>query len=100
MTYFAYAAILAASMFSFVLGLWARPFLLRMKDVDAQEFALFMDRLANQEEADERRDLIRKRMHDAGRRTMRLDGGEPAVVHSMRRRTGARRYGRKSRMKP
>lgn len=91
MTLLAYAAILAASMLSFVLGLWARPFLLRMKDGELQQFALFMDRLANQEEADERRNLIRKRMHDAGRRTMRLDGGEPARVHQMRKRRTTRR---------
>jgi hypothetical protein len=83
MTIYAYVAIMAASMLSFVLGLWARPFLSKFSDVN--DFALFMDRIVNQEEADERRNLIRMRLHDAGRRTMRLDGGQPAKVHRMRR---------------
>lgn len=85
MTVYAYAAIVAASMLGFILGLWARPFLFRMKDGAQQDFALFMDRIVNQEEADERHNIIRMRLHDAGRRTMRLDGGEPAKVHQMRR---------------
>jgi len=44
-----------------------------------------MDRIVNQEEAEARRNEIRRMLHDAGRRTMRLDNGAPARVHKMRR---------------
>lgn len=81
MTEIAWAAILAASMLSFVLGLWARPFLSKMPDQQQ-----FMDRIINQEEAEERRNQIRRMLHDSNRRTMRLDGGLPAKVHKMRRK--------------
>jgi len=87
-TEIAYAAIGAASMLSFALGLWARPFLylkLFTKVVEPQELSALMDRIVNQEEAEERRNEIRRMLHDSGRRTMRLDGGAPAKVHRMRR---------------
>lgn len=81
MTVIAWAAIGAASMLSFMLGLWARPFLLKLPDQQQ-----FLDRIVNQEEAEERRNQIRRMLHDANRRTMRLDGGLPAKVHKMRRK--------------
>jgi hypothetical protein len=88
-TEIAYAAIGAASMLSFLLGLWARPFFgpkTLTKSVEPQQLSALMDRMVNQEEADVRRNQIRRMLHDSGRRTMRLDGGSPAKVHKMRRK--------------
>lgn len=88
MTQIAYAAILAVSILSFTLGLWARPFLSKnflVKSVAPEELSEFMDRIVNGEEAEARRNEVRRMLHDAGRRTMRTDGGRPAKVHRMRR---------------
>lgn len=89
MTVIAYAAIGAALTVGFILGCWARPFLSQysfMKSVEPQQLSAFFDRVVNQEEADARRNQIRRMLHDSGRRTMRLDGGPPAKVHRMRRK--------------
>ena len=75
-------------MLGFILGLWLRPFLLPeylTKHVEPHELSELMERIVNQEEAEARRNEIRRMLHDAGRRTMRLDGGQPAKVHKMRR---------------
>ena len=82
------AATLAGIILGFILGYWCRPFLSRFpntKSVESQEFSAFMERIVNAEGAEERRNQMRKMLHDAGRRTMRLDGGPPATVHKMRR---------------
>lgn len=53
----------------------------------------YMQRVVNVEEVEERHNLVRKELHDAGRRTMpRPDAGPPAKVHKMRarRRTNPR----------
>lgn len=75
---------------SFGLGVWARPFLLRNR----QDLAELMDRIVNAEGAEEQRNAIRRQLHDAGRRTMRTDGGAPAKVHRMRARTRRAKYKR------
>lgn len=86
MTEIAYAAMGAALIVGFILGVWARPFLLRLtKTHDPQEVSDFMNRVVNLEGAEERRRQNARMLHDAGRRTMRLDGGRPAKVHKMRR---------------
>lgn len=89
MTEIAYAAIGAALLVGFILGYGARPFLCRflpMKPVEPQQLSAYLDRVVNQEEAEARRNQIRRQLHDSGRRTMRLDGGPPAKVHKMRRK--------------
>lgn len=75
------AATLVVLLLGFTLGYVARPFLCK-NDIDA----VFMNRIVNQEAAEERRNQTRLMLHDAKRRTMRLDGGKPAQVHQMRRR--------------
>ena len=95
MTQIAYAAILAASILSFLLGLWARPFLSKnflVKSVEPEQLSQFMDRIVNHEEAEARRNEVRRAMHDSGRRTRRMDGGRPAKVHQMRRRRKVNRH--------
>lgn len=91
----AYAAILAVSILSFVLGLWARPFLSKnflVKSVEPEQLSMFMDRIVNGEEAEVRRNEIRTSMHRAGRRTRRIDGGKPAHIHKMRRHRKVNRH--------
>jgi hypothetical protein len=88
-TVIAYAATLAALLVGFILGYGARPFLCRflpLKPVEPQQLSAYMDKIVNQEEAEVRRNEVRRMLHDAGRRTMRLDGGPPAKVHKMRRK--------------
>jgi hypothetical protein len=85
----AYAAMGAALLLGFILGYGVRLLLSKnplTKPVAPQELSQFLDRIVNQEEAEARRNEIRRMMHDSGRRTMRLDGGKPAKVHKMRRR--------------
>lgn len=94
MTEIAYAAIIAAFLLGLLLGYGARLFLSKnpfTKPVAPEELSMFMDRVVNQEEAESRRNEIRRMLHDSGRRTMRLDGGKPAKVHKMRRRKRALR---------
>jgi adenylate kinase len=51
-----------------------------------EEVAKFMARVVNLEALEEHRRLVRLKMMQAGRRTVRYDGGKPATVHTMRRR--------------
>ena len=76
----------------FGLGWIARP--LWSKHKDADEMSAYMERVVNQEGAEEYRTAMRLRLHDANRRTMRLDGGAPATVHRMRRRRRTKRLNR------
>jgi len=83
-----YAAIGAAATFGFILGLWLRPFLSKfpfLKSVEPQDISMLMDRIVNQEAAEQRRHELARMLHDSKRRTMRVDGGKPAHVHKMRR---------------
>lgn len=81
MTAIAYATIGAALLLGFTLGYVVRPFLSQMP-LDR----MFMERIVNQEAAEERRNQVRRMLHDSNRRTMRLDGGKPAKVYKMRRK--------------
>jgi len=88
-TEIAYAATIAAFLLGFLAGYGARLFLSRQtftKTVAPEQLTPLMDRIVNQEGAEERRNQIRRMLHDSGRRTMRLDGGPPAKVHKMRRK--------------
>jgi len=88
-TEIAYAATGAALIVGFILGVWAWPFLSRhpiTKTVEPEQLSRYMSKVINAEEAEARRNQIRKMLHDSRRRTMRLDGGSPAKVHKMRRK--------------
>jgi len=87
-TGFAYATLSAALLLGFILGYVVRHFLsssVYTKTIEPHDLSSLMDRIVNQEEAEARRNEIRRMLHDAGRRTMRLDNGAPARVHKMRR---------------
>lgn len=56
----------------------------RFKVVSPEQLSTLMEAIVNTEEATEQRNLKRKELHDAKRRTYRLDGGKPAKVHRMR----------------
>jgi hypothetical protein len=80
------AAIAAAFALGLILGAGVALLLSEFtKPVEPQELTALMDRIVNQEGAEERRNQLRRMMHDSKRRTMRIDGGPPAKVHKMRR---------------
>ena len=82
------AAIVAALTVGFAAGLWARPFLSHLKflkTIERHEVSGYMNALTLAEGFEERRNQLRRMVHDSGRRTMRLDAGPPATVHKMRR---------------
>lgn len=81
-------ACIATAFVFFWLGWMCAP----TKIVEPQELSRYMTRIVNAEGAEVRRNQMRKMLHDAGRRTMRLDGGKPATVHKMRRRRRTLRH--------
>lgn len=86
MSYYAYAAILAALLLGFTVGYVVRLFL--SKPVEIAQLSTLMTRIVHNEEAEVQRNQTRRMLHDAKRRTMRVgDSGPPAKVTRMRVRS-------------
>jgi hypothetical protein len=79
---FTLIACVATAVVFFTLGWILSP----TKVVAPEQLAAYMNRVVNREGHDMRRMQMRRMLYRADRRTMRLDGGQPAVVHRMRKR--------------